>query len=175
MSYYDEKDALRQAINSPFPPKMLAALQQSHRFPMTYCSQCGKELGPGDSGVSNCYAHNPELKAPLGPFRFLEDGRTEDEANAGRPLTICDAENNDVAQVFSEDDSTVFITRTKASETARLFAASPQLLQALKKICNSFPTDFEAAEIHWPPHVLEEMTTAYEQGRAAIAKATGAA
>lgn len=27
------------------------------RFPMTYCSQCGKELGPGDHGVSHCENH----------------------------------------------------------------------------------------------------------------------
>ncbi|CAG4900573.1 hypothetical protein [Paraburkholderia saeva] len=27
------------------------------RFSMTYCSQCGKALGPGNSGVSHCYSH----------------------------------------------------------------------------------------------------------------------
>lgn len=27
------------------------------RFLSTYCSQCGGEFGPGDSGYSNCYQH----------------------------------------------------------------------------------------------------------------------
>lgn len=27
------------------------------KFPMTYCSQCGAELGPGDAGVSRCSDH----------------------------------------------------------------------------------------------------------------------
>ena len=27
------------------------------RFPMTYCSQCGCELGPGNAGVSSCKDH----------------------------------------------------------------------------------------------------------------------
>lgn len=28
------------------------------RFDNTYCSQCGGEFGPGDSGYSNCRDHN---------------------------------------------------------------------------------------------------------------------
>jgi hypothetical protein len=27
------------------------------RFPKTYCSQCGREFGPGDSGFSRCSDH----------------------------------------------------------------------------------------------------------------------
>lgn len=30
------------------------------RFAMTWCSQCGKELGPGDSGVSHCEHHGEQ-------------------------------------------------------------------------------------------------------------------
>ena len=37
--------------------KMITA--NKFRFPMTYCSSCGKELGPGDSGVSDCRDHHP--------------------------------------------------------------------------------------------------------------------
>lgn len=33
------------------------------RFPMTYCSQCGEELGPGDAGVSHCDEHTSEADA----------------------------------------------------------------------------------------------------------------
>lgn len=29
------------------------------RFPNTYCSQCGLDLGPGDAGVSSCADHMP--------------------------------------------------------------------------------------------------------------------
>lgn len=28
------------------------------RFRMTYCSQCGAELGPGNAGVSRCSDHH---------------------------------------------------------------------------------------------------------------------
>jgi hypothetical protein len=28
------------------------------KFPETYCSQCGQNLGPGDSGVSDCRDHD---------------------------------------------------------------------------------------------------------------------
>lgn len=27
------------------------------KFPKTYCSQCGSEFGPGDSGYSHCDQH----------------------------------------------------------------------------------------------------------------------
>lgn len=29
------------------------------RFEMTYCSQCGKELGAGNCGLSDCRDHHP--------------------------------------------------------------------------------------------------------------------
>jgi hypothetical protein len=34
------------------------------RFQQTYCSQCGKELGPGDEGVSRCYDHTKVTAQP---------------------------------------------------------------------------------------------------------------
>lgn len=33
------------------------------RFDKTYCSQCGGEFGPGDSGFSHCQDHPPYAKA----------------------------------------------------------------------------------------------------------------
>ncbi len=36
------------------------------RFPVTYCSSCGEEFGPGEHGYSHCSDHganNAELKA----------------------------------------------------------------------------------------------------------------
>lgn len=35
------------------------------------------------------------------PWKFLEEGRTESAANACRPLTTCNANDNDLAQLFS--------------------------------------------------------------------------
>jgi hypothetical protein len=39
------------------------------RFPMTYCSQCGNEQGPGNEGVSHCSDHRrqPQVK----PAEFI--------------------------------------------------------------------------------------------------------
>ena len=39
-------------------PDGLCPACKSPRFPMTYCSQCGKECGPGDAGVSDCRDHH---------------------------------------------------------------------------------------------------------------------
>lgn len=41
-------EALRTA--QPLPP----------RYAHTYCSQCGRSIGPGNSGVSRCSDHLPE-------------------------------------------------------------------------------------------------------------------
>lgn len=68
------------------------------------------------------------------PFEFLEEGRTEEEFNVGRPLTIGCADHNDIAKVFSEDDAGVTTTREQAIGNARLFAASPALLKAIKGV-----------------------------------------
>jgi hypothetical protein len=43
-----EIEALVEALQSASKP----------RFAMTYCSQCGKDLGPGDHGVSHCRNHD---------------------------------------------------------------------------------------------------------------------
>lgn len=32
------------------------------RFAKTYCSQCGREFGPGDNGYSHCHQHEPTVK-----------------------------------------------------------------------------------------------------------------
>lgn len=36
------------------------------RFQETWCSQCGEDLGPGDSGVSHCHQHRamPVIHTP---------------------------------------------------------------------------------------------------------------
>ncbi len=50
---------LMAAALRPFSPP-LSALRQP-RFPVTYCSQCGGEFGPGDSGYSHCRDHMEEV------------------------------------------------------------------------------------------------------------------
>lgn len=64
-----------------------------------------------------------------GPWTFLEDGDAEALHNC-RPLTICSPSKDDLAEVFSEEDSTVAIPRQQAIANARLIASSPSLLQA---------------------------------------------
>jgi hypothetical protein len=41
------------------------------RFQQTYCSQCGSEFGPGNSGFSHCSDHNkaPLILKPLSDWR----------------------------------------------------------------------------------------------------------
>ncbi len=41
------------------------------RFPHTYCSQCGLDLGPGDAGVSSCADH------PMGRRRAAPKGHKQ--------------------------------------------------------------------------------------------------
>ena len=54
-------------MNSNLHPVMqqaLAPFLMPHRFPQTYCSQCGEPQGPGNEGFSDCRQHTPEaLKA----------------------------------------------------------------------------------------------------------------
>ena len=57
---------MHRIVNSAKMPTALARAaleelrhhpQHTPRFAATFCSQCGKELGPGDSGVSHCTDH----------------------------------------------------------------------------------------------------------------------
>jgi hypothetical protein len=67
-----------------------------------------------------------------GPWEFVEAGRTEEEYNVARPLTIGEVAwpHNDIANVFSADDSTVSITREQAVANAALIARACNLVQA---------------------------------------------
>lgn len=69
-----------------------------------------------------------------GPWEFLEDGRTEDEGNAARPLTICSPARDDLAEIYSRDDATVSVSRGEAIANARLIAAAPELLACLLEL-----------------------------------------
>ena len=71
-----------------FPP----ASMTEPRFPMTYCSQCGAELGPGDAGVSHCSDHT--AKEPVaymwqhdetGRIGFIDKWQLENGWEANNP------------------------------------------------------------------------------------------
>ena len=77
------------------------------------------------------------------PWTFLEQEDTESVWNAGEPLTICGPANDDlanvyssddstVANVYSSDDSTVSIPRKQAIANAHLISAAPEMLAALE-------------------------------------------
>ena len=68
------------------------------------------------------------------PFRFLEEGEYNEPHYEGRPLTIVNSDDDDVAEIYSADDATVSIPREAAIATARLFAAAPAMLATLKEI-----------------------------------------
>ena len=58
---------------------------------------------------------------------------------------------------------------------ARLIAAAPDLLEALTRMCQVFPTDVDMAEAGWNAREIDDACNAYDAARAAIAKATGEA
>jgi hypothetical protein len=112
----------------------------------------------------------------LGPFTF--DEPEDDDLG---PWTIGDAAHNDVANIYSDENATVEITREASIATARLFAAAPDLLMQLENVVaawnrlyaminprDSFPSAFvDLAE----DTEFRELQSA----RAAVAKVTGGA
>ena len=111
----------------------------------------------------------------LGPFTF--DEPEDDDLG---PWTIGDAAHNDVANIYSDENATVKITREASIATARLFAAAPEMLATLTDIAQGnvphgfleptfnnaeTPAEFKARFCTWM------QTTA----RAAVAKVTGGA
>ena len=76
-----------------------------------------------------------ETKWPAGPYEFLEANEPDARFHAGKPFTICRSETlDDLANVYSEDDSTVYTTREQAVALAHLFSASPDLYAALGSV-----------------------------------------
>lgn len=107
-----------------------------------------------------------------GPWEFLEEGRSESEENANRPLTICDAHNyDDLAQVFSTDDSSIKVPRKEAIANATLIAAAPEMFEALrsvqKLITEAALTGFNWKDGDWPQKLFESQ----QQTSAALLKA----
>ena len=67
------------------------------------------------------------------PLNFLEADNHAEAHNRYRPLTICDALNSDIANIYDEDNAAgPKLTRDEAISYAHLFAAAPDLLDALK-------------------------------------------
>lgn len=72
MSAYDAKAHLKQALKDGIPASVIAELT-GKRFSMTYCSQCGKELGPGNGGVSYCSDHRDPRDTKALLLESIED------------------------------------------------------------------------------------------------------
>jgi hypothetical protein len=105
-----------------------------------------------------------EAKHTPGPWVFLEDGRTETPENACEPLTICCPKADDLANVYSNDDATVNITRAEAVANAHLISAAPELLEALIALRRAELEDMDSDK---------DIFALREQAEAAIRKATG--
>lgn len=75
------------------------------------------------------------------PWTFLEADSHEEEWNRCRPLTIADADDNDLAIIFSNEDSTVGQSRADAVAAAKLIAAAPELYTALAELVDVIQTD----------------------------------
>jgi len=80
------------------------------------------------------------MNAPhtAGTWVFLEEGRTEEDGNACKPLTICSQSGDDLASVYSSDDSTASVPRAEAVANARLMACAPALIAALIGLDEAF-------------------------------------
>ena len=109
-----------------------------------------------------------ETRFTPGPWRFLEGKDYDEGANVGRPLTVCGGNNDDLANVYSADDSTVSVSRAEAVANAHLIAAAPDLYEALElllatpEIADADPRDKD-----------EETQIAERKARAALRKARG--
>jgi hypothetical protein len=55
---------------------------------------------------------------------------------------------------------------------ARLIAAAPDLLKALKNLCRTFPTDSDMIAAGWDGLDVSSACSAYDEAKAVIAKAT---
>ncbi len=112
------------------------------------------------------------MTIPIGPFTF--DDPDHDDLG---PWMIGDAAHNDVAEVYSEENATVKITRETSIATARLFVSAPDMLKALTDIAQgNVPAGFLEPTFNnqeTPAQFKERFCTWMQStARAAIAKAT---
>ncbi len=64
-----DRDRIPAALAQAAIEELRYRPDQHARFAMTYCSQCGSEQGPGDSGVSHCEDHRLPNVQPYGTGR----------------------------------------------------------------------------------------------------------
>lgn len=64
------------------------------RFPQTWCSQCGRDFGPGDNGFSECAAHRGRHAASNATLEALAAGprRWYVVACGGKPVELLASE-----------------------------------------------------------------------------------
>lgn len=105
-------------------------------------------------------AHTP------GPWMWDSDPIKGDPLNRVRYRIV--ARGKTVTQCYysSSDEA--------AQHDARLIAAAPELLEALRRLTRSMPTDDDLVAARWESTEIDEACAAYDDARAAIAKAEGA-
>jgi hypothetical protein len=109
-----------------------------------------------------------------GPWRFLEADDHNRDDNSCRPLTICGLADDDLANVYSSDDSTVSISREEAVANARLIAAAPDLLEALKAYMHAMEGFAEAVRaVTGTAYPWEAQDIERAKALAALSKAKG--
>jgi len=127
------------------------------RFANTYCSQCGEDLGPGDSGVSHCSDHR--AGHTRGPW-ILAD------SNSWRRI-VAQHNTREVCVPIKQRDGHPDLHFPNPAD-APLMLAAPELLEACETVLacleRGIPVDADA---------LNGLADA--RIRAAIAKATGGA
>ena len=77
------------------------------RFEKTFCSQCGGEFGPGDSGYSHCQDHRAEKivtshwSKPI-PDRRFDWEATFDNYDLGSPIGYGPTEQDAIADLLEQ-------------------------------------------------------------------------
>lgn len=117
-----------------------------------------------------------ETKFTPGPWDFLEAHNRDDEWSMSKPLTICGGDNDDLANIYSADDSLVSITREQAIANAHLIAAAPELYATLEPFARK-ADEFADDETDDLPATYEngELFSVgdFRRARAALRKARG--
>lgn len=136
----------------------------SARFPMTYCSQCGAELGPGNSGVSHCEDHQAGARHTPGPWEAKRNSsfwevKPINGGYDGLPFTVADV----CASAPGFPDAGL------QEANARLIAAAPELMEALQELVAEYEPNIKTFATDAPRKAK------WMAALNAIAKATGEA
>lgn len=129
------------------------------KFEKTYCSECGCEFGPGDSGYSHCSDHAPEgiVKHTEGPWELENETLLVWSYGFGVPITK-GVENTTWHRALSWEERRanarlIAAAPETAAERDRLKAQNAELLKALEKIAD--PKMYDCANWVKIDHIKE--------------------